>query len=250
MLEWVYVMKEKTIGVLGGMGPEATVELLYRIIKVTPAKRDQDHLRILVDNNPKIPDRTAAILGHGADPFPQMAETAKNLERAGANFIIIPCNAAHHYLRRLQDVISIPILNMIELTVQTISDDFPEVKAAGLMAATGTLKAQLYDRILANAGIKVLVPDNNLQEEIMKAIYKIKAGCEAVKVKRYFVKSAKNLIRKGAEVIVNGCTEISIALKNGDLPVPIIDPLQILAEKAVALALTKEESIGKVVTED
>jgi len=85
-------MTEKIIGILGGMGPEATIDLFYKIIKFTPAKKDQDHLRIIIDNNPKIPDRTAAILGKGEDPIPALRETAKNLEKAGADFIIIPCN--------------------------------------------------------------------------------------------------------------------------------------------------------------
>lgn len=87
----------KVIGILGGMGPEATAELFLRIIKATPAQRDQDHLRVIVDNNPKIPDRTAAILGEGQSPLPEMVRTARNLERAGVDFIVMPCNTAHYY---------------------------------------------------------------------------------------------------------------------------------------------------------
>ncbi|GAJ09165.1 unnamed protein product, partial [marine sediment metagenome] len=91
-------MPEKIIGILGGMGPEATIDLFYKIIKFNPSEKDQDHLRIIIDNNPKIPDRTAAILGKGEDPLPALQETARNLEKAGANFIIIPCNTAHYFL--------------------------------------------------------------------------------------------------------------------------------------------------------
>ena len=87
-------MKEKVIGILGGMGPEATVDLFRRIIRATPAEKDQDHIRVIVDSNPKIPDRTAAIMGVGPSPLLEMTKTAKNLEKAGADSIIIPCNTA------------------------------------------------------------------------------------------------------------------------------------------------------------
>ncbi|GAH53208.1 unnamed protein product, partial [marine sediment metagenome] len=109
-------MPEKIIGILGGMGPEATVDLFHKIIKFTPAKKDQDHFRIIIDNNPKIPDRTAAILGKGEDPLPALQETARNLEKAGVDFIIIPCNTAHYFLPQIQKSVNIPVLNMIEET--------------------------------------------------------------------------------------------------------------------------------------
>jgi len=87
--------KEKTIGILGGMGPYATVELFSKILKFTPARKDQEHLRIIIDNNLKIPDRTEAILGNGKSLLPEMIATAKNLEKAKVDFILIPCNTAH-----------------------------------------------------------------------------------------------------------------------------------------------------------
>ena len=100
-------MKEKIIGILGGMGPEATADLFYKIIKLTPAKKDQEHLRIIIDNNPKIPDRTKAILYKGENPLPELIKTAQNLEKAGANFIIMPCNTAHYYHHEIQKIINI-----------------------------------------------------------------------------------------------------------------------------------------------
>ena len=95
-------MKEKVIGVLGGMGPEATIDLFQKIVKLTPAKKDQEHIRIIIDNNPKIPDRTKAILYNGENPLPELVKTAQNLERAGADFIIIACNTAHYYFHKIQ----------------------------------------------------------------------------------------------------------------------------------------------------
>ena len=109
-------MAEKIIGILGGMGPEATIDLFTKIVKSTKAKKDQDHLRILIDNNPKIPDRTLAIQKKGPSPLPRLIQSAKTLEKAGADFIIIPCVTAHYYVDRLQKRVNIPILHIAEET--------------------------------------------------------------------------------------------------------------------------------------
>lgn len=231
-------MKEKVIGILGGMGPEATADLFSRIIKATPAVKDQNHIRIITDNNPKIPDRTAAILGRGPSPLPEIVKTAKNLEKAGADFIIIPCNTAHYYLKELKTSVSIPILNMIELSVKTIMKEFPKTKKAGVICTTGTLKARIYDQALGKKEIEVIYPTNKLQNNVMEAIYSIKSG-QILNSKKIIINVATKLVENGAEIIICGCTEISLILKNSDIFVPVIDPLQILAETAVI------ESLGK-----
>jgi aspartate racemase len=231
-------LKEKVIGILGGMGPEATADLFVRIIRETPAKKDQDHLRVIVDNNPKIPDRTAAILGEGVNPLPEMIETAKNLEKAGADFIIIPCITAHHYYQELKENVKIPILNMVELTAQAISKNFPKTKNAGLLGTTGTVKSKLFDKSLNKFGVKMIYPSNTSQRKIMKAIYDcIKAG-KILEGKKIVVDVANHLIEfGGADIIICGCTEISLVLKNGDITKPVVDPMQILAQTAVKIAL-------------
>ena len=230
-------MKKKVIGILGGMGPEATADLFYRIIKATPARKDQDHLRIIIDNNPKIPDRTAAIINKGLSPLPEMVKTAKNLERAGADFIIMPCVTAHHYYEELRKSVKISVLNMIELTTQKIEKNFPGVKKAGLIATVGTIKSKIYDQALGRIGVRVIIPPESMEQDVMKAIYNhIKAG-SLIEGKHIIVNVANQLIEMGAEAIICGCTEVSLVLKNGDLSVPVIDPLQILAETAVATAL-------------
>ena len=230
-------MKEKVIGILGGMGPEATAELFCRIIRATPAQKDQDHLRVIVDNNPKIPDRTAAIIGGGVSPLPEMVKTARNLERAGADFIIMPCNTAHHYYENLRKSVGIPVLNMIELTARVINKRFPNVRTVGLIATTGTVKTKIYDQALERIGVKVISPHADLQDRVMKAIYDdIKAG-SIMESRKIIVNVANHLAERGSDMIICGCTEVSLVLKSGDLPIPIIDPLQILSETAVATAL-------------
>jgi len=230
-------MEEKVIGILGGMGPEATVEIFHRIVKATPAKRDQDHLRIIIDNNPKIPDRTAAILGRGRNPLPVLVETAKNLERAGADFIVMPCATAHYYYAELSKNVNIPVLNMIELTAQAIKERFPYAKKVGLLATVGTIKARIYDQVLEKAGIEIIVPPASLEEKVMKVIYDVVKAGKALRDKRAIYEVADYLIEKGAEVIIYGCTEIPLILKDSDLAVPVADSLQILAEAAVKTAL-------------
>mgnify|MGYP003681902074 CR=1 FL=1 len=234
-------MKEKVIGILGGMGPEATVDLFRRIIRATPAEKDQDHIRVIVDSNPKIPDRTAAIMGVGPSPLLEVTKTAKNLEKAGADLIIIPCNTAHYYYEELKRSVGISILNMVELTAQTIKKAFPNVKKVGLIGTTGTVIVGIYDQALERTGVKVIYPPEELQDKVMEAIYgNIKAG-RILKGKKIIGNVAAHLIQEGAEILICGCTEVSLVLKSKNIPVPVVDPLQILAKTAVAEALKNSD---------
>jgi len=229
-------MPEKIIGILGGMGPEATIDLFYKIIKFTPAEKDQDHLRIIIDNNPKIPDRTAAILGKGEDPLPALRETAQNLEKSGADFIIIPCNTAHYFLPSIQESVKIPILNMIEETAKETQKKIPSIKKVGLLASIGTYKTEIYHQHFKKYNIEIIYPEKEDREEVMKIIYAVKAGDLSEGIKRNIIKIAQKLIDKGAEAIIAGCTEIPLILKEGDISIPIIDPTQVLAKAAVQKA--------------
>jgi aspartate racemase len=229
-------MPEKIIGILGGMGPEATIDLFYKIIKFTPAEKDQDHLRIIIDNNPKIPDRTAAILGKGEDPLPALQESARSLEKAGADFIIIPCNTAHYFLSSIQKSVKIPVLNMIEEAAKETQQRIFPIQKVGLLASIGIYKTEIYHQHFKKFNIEVISPEEKDKEEVMKVIYAVKAGNLSNEVKGNILKIAQKLIDKGAEVIIAGCTEIPLILKEGDVSVPIIDPTQVLAKAAVQKA--------------
>lgn len=229
-------MSEKVIGILGGMGPEATIDLFYKIIKLTPAEKDQDHLRIIIDNNPKIPDRIAAISGKGEDPLPALQETARNLEKAGADFIIIPCNTAHYFLPSIQESVKIPILNMIEETAKETQKRIPQLQKVGLLASIGIYETEIYHQQFKKFNIVVISPEEKDKEEVMNAIYAVKAGDLSNEVKGNIIKIAQKLIDKEAEAIITGCTEIPLILKEGDVSVPIMDPTRILAKAAVQKA--------------
>ena len=233
-------MSEKIIGILGGMGPEATADLYLRIIRATNVKRDQDHPRVIIYSNSKVPDRTTAILEAGPSPLPELIRAGKRLEEAGADFIIIPCNTAHYFIDQLQKELRVPILNMIRLSAGKAEESYPKVRKAGLLASDGTVKSGLYRSAYGVAGIDIMEPSPERQTEVMKAIYQyIKAG-NLIDGGLLLHGVAKDLVAAGAEMIICGCTEVSLVLKEGDLTVPILDPLQILAEAAVAEALQKE----------
>jgi len=226
--------REKVIGILGGMGPEATAALFLKIIRATPALKDSDHFRIIIDNNPKIPNRVQAILGEGESPLEQLQETLYNLKRAGAEIIAIPCNTAHYYYNELQASTNVPIINMISETAAYIHNGFPNIKKTGLLATTGTIKAGIYHQALTK--LEIITPDVSEQEIVMNAIYVgqgIKAGYTQGKPRDDILEVAKVLINRGAEAIIAGCTEVSLVLTQEDSPVPLIDALQVLAEATI-----------------
>jgi len=225
---------EKVIGILGGMGPLATVDLFRRIVMKTPAKKDQDHPRIIIYNNSKVPDRTAYILGRGEDPLPELIDSAKKLEEWGADFIIMPCNTAHYFMEEIQKAVSIPLVSMIEATAEHIEK--LGLKRVGLLATTGTIVTGIYQKALGRRGIKAIAPSEEDQEKVMKGIYEgVKAG--SLELGRGLLLEVVKKLERESEGIIAGCTEVSVALKQEDLSVPLIDPMDVIAEKAVKLAL-------------
>lgn len=227
----------KTIGILGGMGPEATLHLFKLIIKETPAKKDQEHLKIIIYNNPKVPDRTEFILGKGESPLPYLIEGAKFLDNAGCDIILMPCNTAHYFYDEIVKVVRGKFLHLLNETAREIKDS--GVEDVGILATTGTLKTGLWQKALGK-GINIIYPDKKEQEKlVMEAIYGeegIKAGLKR-KAKRLLIEAGESLIEKGAKAIIAGCTEVSIVFEINPFPFPLFEPLKIIAKKAVKLAL-------------
>jgi aspartate racemase len=244
-------MYSQTIGILGGLGPEATQLLFKHIIERTPAKSDQEHIQTMIYNNPKIPDRTQAILYNGKSPVGELVRGARTLEISGADMIIIPCNTAHYFVNEVQKSVSIPIINMIKETAKRIKSKYPEIKRIGLLATTGTVATKIYHQELAKYNIEVITPSETIQENIvMDAIYGqkgIKAGFHR-KPKQQLEIAGEKLIKKGAELIIAGCTEISIVLKQKSVNYCVVDPLVILAETAIEQVLIP--NIAKVINQE
>ena len=235
-------MNTKTIGILGGMGPEATLDCFGKIIKNTPAQKDQDHLRVVIESNPGVPDRTAAIIGNDPSPVPVIVAGCQVLERAGADFIIIPCVSAHFFIDEIRRQAHLPILSIFDAVAETIARDYPGIKTVGLLGTTGTVKGGLFQKRLALDGIKTIVPDEAVQSRIMAAIYDIKDASPTrtrSEITESLVAAADSLIERkpdGARGIIAGCTEIPLALSQQDLPLPYFDSLTILARAAILRA--------------
>ncbi|WAM34196.1 cysteate racemase [Caldicellulosiruptor morganii] len=228
-------MNDKIIGIIGGMGPEATADLFMKIIQKTKVEKDQDHFRIIIDNNPKIPDRTKAILYGGESPVEELIKTAKNLEKAGVDVACIPCMTSHYFIQEIQKSVSYPIINAFEVVRKHIIKHYPNVKKIGVLATTGTVKMGMYEKYLEFA--KVIYPSSTIQEEkVMEAIYGekgIKRGVKNEIPLNLLRDAAKHLISQGAELIILGCTEIGLVLKQEHVEVPVIDPMDVLADELI-----------------
>ena len=230
-------MKEKTVGVIGGMGPEATVDLMRRVLRATPAKDDVDHIRMVVDNNPKVPSRMRAIVeGTGEDPAATMAEMARKLAEWGVDFLAIPCNTAHYYYDQVASAVNIPVLNMIELTAKTVIAESSGIRTVGLLASTAVLLTQLYDKRFQAKAVDVIHPSSKLQDRLMAAICKVKTGRYGQDVRDTLRSAANELVGRRAEVLIIACTELSVIADAVDVDVKLYDSSQVLAETIVRMA--------------
>jgi len=229
-------MTHKTIGVLGGMGPWATLDFFEKILRLTPAKTDQEHLRVIIDNNPKIPDRSPAIAGTGEDPTPALVAGARILQQAGADVIVIPCNTAHYFYERVQNAVAIPVLHIMEEVVSTAREEVPSARVLGILATAAAVSSGLYARACARKGIEVVNPDPAGQQVVNRAIYAVKGGQMGPEITAGLKKIADGLVGRGAQALVLGCTELPFVLKPQDVRVPLLDSNQILARAAVRFA--------------
>lgn len=229
-------MKPKRVGILGGMGPEATAFFFQKIIELTPARRDQDHIPLIIFNNPQVPDRTAAIMGHGESPLPILLEGITFLEGAGVDFICIPCNTAHFYYEELQNRCRVPILHLIDEVVKQVQEH-GDVNKIGILATTGTLKSGLYQKACQKLRIKTLTPDATQESELYAVIQNIKAG---KKVLQPVIDLVNAFLQQGVQGIILGCTELSLIKEElaREFHLPIFDSVEILARRAVQLALS------------
>lgn len=224
-------MNDKVIGIIGGMGPEATADFYIKIIKATKAKKDQEHFRVIIDSNAKIPDRTEAILGTGESPVKAMIQTGKNLELLGVDVACIPCITSHYFLEEVQKELSYPILNALEEVGRHIKNKYSEVTKIGVLATTGTIKTGLFEKYMPE--FTILYPNEISQtEKVMKAIYGkngIKCGNTEGEPLNLLKEAGYELIDKGAELLISGCTEIILALKPSYISKPLIDPMEVVA---------------------
>jgi aspartate racemase len=238
----------KLIGVVGGVGPEASNKFCEMLVKYKKKKRDQDNIPFLHYCNPQIPDRTEAILGIGEDPTEEIINTCTSLQGAGADFLVIPCNTAHHFLTEIQESVDIPIVDMTKVLVRHVLKDNFRLKKVGILATTGSVKAGIFQDYFNGVGIETILPEEADQEKlVMGAIYGskgIKAG-RKIMPKKLLTNAAKKLIEAGAESIVLGCTEIPLVLKNKDFEVKLYDSMEIVSKEIIKCM---ERESGDIIT--
>ena len=225
---------KKTLGIIGGMGPAATCDLMEEIISLTAAEKDQDHIHVIADVNTNIPDRTAAILHGGDDPAPEMIRSAQRLEGAGAEILLLPCNTAHYFYDRVAAAVKIPLLHMPRLTAAALRE--AGVKKAAVLATDGTVRSGVYETALRAEGIEPVYPDEADEDVLMRLIYDgVKARHTALTA--FPVPDVLARLRaRGAERFVLGCTELPIAFRELGLREDCVDPTRILAFAAVRAA--------------
>lgn len=223
------------LGVLGGMGPMAGATFAGRVVALTPAARDQDHIPLVLCNDPRVPDRSSARLGLGQDPLPAMVRGVRLLERAGATLIAIPCNTAHLWYDQLAAATSLPVLHIVE----SVCDDLERLGAAGcrvgLMGTAATLQLDLYGGPLRRRGFQVLPTETEEVRLCAQAIEAVKANdCKAG-----FAPAAaciERLVARGAQAVVLGCTELPLAVPHvgrGSFDAVLTDSIDALARAAI-----------------
>ncbi|MDQ2625339.1 MAG: amino acid racemase [Actinomycetota bacterium] len=226
------------VGVIGGVGPLATAYFLDKIVRLTAAERDQDHVDLVVFNHASIPDRTDFVVGRSLEnPGPVMADDARRLEAFGSDFLVLPCNTAHTFTDEIQRAVEIPLLSIVGETIDEARRRVPGLARAGVLATTGTVRSGVYHRALEERGIEPVAPAGGDQDAVMTIIYdQVKAGrpvdLEALR------SVVARLVADGAEVVLLGCTELSVVAQDaGLLADPLyVDSLDVLARVTIERA--------------
>lgn len=224
-------MSEQKLGVLGGMGPQATQMFYQFVLDRTDAMRDQDHLPALILSDTAMPDRTSAILsGNTEEIYARLRQDAKLLEQCGCTAIAIPCNTSHYFVDRLQGELSVPIIHMIRETASALAATGK--KRPGILATDGTVRSGLYQKECAALGMEAVVPDEATQKLVMSIIYdEIKQGEQGSREK--FAQIDRALRSTGCDCAILACTELSVFATYHSLPPYYLDAMMVLAEQSV-----------------
>ena len=235
-------------GILGGLGPLAHIEFEKRLLHHSVSRGavcDQDHPNWLLISAASTPDRTKHLSGQGESCLPSLIHSACLLEAMGASFLVVTCNTAHAFYSSVQAQLSIPWLHMMNETAQYIATTFPTIQRVGVLATTGTVRSHLYTRSLEAYGLNPIIPDphSTTQNQVMQAIYspvwgiKASGGWVADQALTDLTTAYHWLMHEGAELVIAGCTELSVGLsKLHHLPLPWVDPLDIMANLTLDLA--------------
>lgn len=224
----------KTVGVLGGMGSYATVDFFKNILDQFKVQKEWEYPKIIINNNPKLPSRTRAILYDEPSPAPGMIEGCKLLEQAGADFIAIPCNSAHAWYEEIVSQVNIPVINIIETTTHYILQNYQNIKKIGVISGEVVIKKKLYEKSFENSEVKVVTADDECEQNVRKIIDDVKHNSINKETKEHVDKVVKYFLQQNVDGLILGCTELPLVMKN--LPLPTFDSSLILAKKLAEMA--------------
>ena len=224
------------LGVLGGLGPLATAYFMDLLVKMTDAQCDQNHIPTVLLNDSEIPDRTNYILGKdNSSPLPKMKEDAELLEKCGCDLVVIPCNTAHYFYDEVQSKVSIPIINILDETIKFAKEKNASIKNVGVLATDGTIKSGSYKKYIEKYGMNEITLNEEDSKSLMNIIYnQVKAGTKVDIVE--FMRLVTELIRLGSDVVVLGCTELSIINRDYNITKTmnyIVDSMEVLARTSI-----------------
>lgn len=233
----------RLVGILGGMGPAATADFYAKLIELTPATTDQEHLRVVIWADPTVPSRQEALLSGGTDPTPWLNAGTDQLQRCGADIIVVPCNTVHGYLPAVMDSRDVEFISIIETTIASIPATGTG-EPIGLLATDGALASGIYQDALTAAGYQVSLPSSEQQQTLMRLVHEVKAGLEGSALRTDLAAVTDSLRTQGVRVAIAGCTELSTLLDgqadtNG---LQVIDPAIELARETVARAQTRNHN--------
>lgn len=230
----------RIVGILGGMGPAATVDFYDKLIKATPAMHDQNHLRVVIWADPTVPSRNDALLLGGEDPTPWLEHGVQTLIEAGAEIVVVPCNTAHAYIVPLMARKNVVFISMIDATIEALRQLSTGGKI-GLLAADAAIASRVYQSALVEAGYEPLLPNESSQQRLMQVINSVKGGVVRRGEENEVLAASTELIARGASTVIAGCTEISVVLAGIESGLNVIDPSRILALRTVECARSSQD---------
>ena len=223
---------KRSLGIIGGMGPQATVDFMQRLVSMTEVSGDADHMRVYADSHPQIPNRVAAILSGGESPLPAMLQSLEKLQACGAEVIAMPCITAHYFMEGLLEQAKVEMLDMRALTVDACLHDFPG-KTAAVLSTVATAKSGLLTSALQEKGVSCIIPDEAGLQEMGQLILNVKANHEPERTVARFEAIVADLQEKGADYFVLACTEIPIMAQQSGISIAYVDPTAQLAKAAI-----------------
>jgi len=228
----------KRIGLMGGMGPEATAYFMRRVIALTAADDDVDHVPFYVDMNPQVPSRLAALIDNdGANPGPVLAQMARGLTAQGAKALVMPCNTAHHYADYITDAVATPLLNMLNLSANVLAEKFGEGASIGMLSSPATDTYKIFQSAFDKLGLTAVYPKD--ADHVLSLIRKIKADGPSADIAQALSELAHELENIGVKALLIGCSEFSIIGNDIKTSLPLYDTVDIAAREVIRFSGAK-----------